>query len=513
MARSRNWDNNYMGMHVPNGHGSIFRGMDYDKMLADRATASLQQQIQSQLNEAKGRAIYRLDVIESNCMNVFTTTFLDALKGLITDIDIDLVKNNKSNLIFGLEGGAMLAPSKQWRQIKTQFPEVFAKYKMIYDSIREPFRSINKKLQESASNTHVEILEQQFMSNINYLENYFEFLNGSKGNNIALIRPKENILILASELNTAAKNTLEQETEEVSETAASEDLAEVRELTTITKQPSQLMGPLQIGQEQESCESDMEQMQAKIKEMEALLVAKDQENNLLKDKLKNYVKEKEVADAENQRILAERTYPGLVDVRLTQSSISDQDNSSIGSIRENYSTDSVASSTSSNSTVISAILRPINTQSLFSRDVLYKSNKKELNEESKSTNEVRTHRKEKTDAMRLMQLKNKQFLLKVNKVYEKLTKAQLDQEGLTRAKVCSYGWSLLEKETLEKIYTKYFGQQKLGKENIVRDNDQTLNNLSSHNFLDNSFTKGPKTLTLKNNDIELSGDDSLFGES
>lgn len=301
---SKTWDTNYQGMHVPNGHGSILRGMDYDKKLADRASASIQQQFQSELDKAKGGVTYRLNQIESNCVNIFIKKLLDELKDSITDTDIDFIyKHNTHNLIFGLEGGAILAKSKQWSEIKARSPEIFEKYKAIYDSIRNPFEKMFQKLNTAINSIHVQNLEKEFMSGLDYLKEYFEFLEGSNGNNIGLIRPKENILELANELKVVAENRLELFDEKIVEAPMSIELqnalSKIRELEELNKQQAQVIKSFQAPKEEKHLQpfnhnSEMEQMIAKMKEMEALLKAKDEELKAVKEQPKNIVTREEV---------------------------------------------------------------------------------------------------------------------------------------------------------------------------------------------------------------------------
>lgn len=331
---SKTRDTNYQGMHVPNGHGSIFRGMDYDKKLADRASASIQQQFQGELDKAKGGVTYRLNQIESNCVNIFIKKLLDELKDSITDTDIDFIyKHNTHNLIFGLEGGAILAKSKQWSEIKARSPEIFEKYKVTYDSIRNPFKEMSQKLDSASSTVHVQMLEKEFMSGLEYLKEYFEFLEGSNGNDISLIRPKENILELANELKVVAENRLELFDEKIVEAPMSIELqnalAKIRELEELNKQQAQVIKSFQAPKEEKHLQafnhnSEMERMIAKMKEMEALLKAKDEELKAVKEQPKNIVTREEVEAivaennknhnknhniemVKNQKIIAEKT--------------------------------------------------------------------------------------------------------------------------------------------------------------------------------------------------------------
>jgi len=62
--------------------------------------------------------------------------------------------------------------------------------------------------------------------------------------------------------------------------------------------------------------------------------------------------------------------------------------------------------------------------------------------------------KERRDALKLMRLKNKEFLFKMNRVYQ-LTEKQRQEFGLKRAKE-SVAWTMIDKKKVETIYSNYF---------------------------------------------------------
>ena len=62
--------------------------------------------------------------------------------------------------------------------------------------------------------------------------------------------------------------------------------------------------------------------------------------------------------------------------------------------------------------------------------------------------------KERRDALKLMRLKNKEFLFKMNRVYQ-LTEKQRQEFGLKRAKE-SVAWTMIDKKKVEAIYSNYF---------------------------------------------------------
>ena len=137
MRRSHNWDNNYNGLTVPNGHGSIFRGMDEDARLVQRCKDSFQALNRQEVMSAAQAAHNELRKISDKHLTEYNQIMLETLKDLIDDIDIQQIILSRSPA--GLKSGCQLGMSDKFKATTKLLPNLLDEYHRTFNDISKPF--------------------------------------------------------------------------------------------------------------------------------------------------------------------------------------------------------------------------------------------------------------------------------------------------------------------------------------------------------------------------------------
>jgi len=174
---SKNWDNNYNGMWVPNGHGSLFRAMDEDKRIIAECNKDLQEMIRKVTYQAARKAIGELCIIKNNHLSLLNSKVLHKVSSQVEDPIIANLLNK--SVTYPLSTPGVLGKSL-WAEHVQKEPNSFVDYNKIYRYITAPFDVVNQDLSNAKSDTEVNYIKMTFLANLNHLNTYFEY---SEGNN------------------------------------------------------------------------------------------------------------------------------------------------------------------------------------------------------------------------------------------------------------------------------------------------------------------------------------------
>lgn len=179
MRRTHNWDNSYQGMWVPNGHGSIFRGMDMDALLAKRCTDNLEASRKKNVMSVAQAAYNELSKIRDKHLTEYNQIMLKTLEDLIDDIDIQQIILSRSPA--GLNSRCQLGQSNKFNATKKLLPDLLNEYNRTFSDISKPFNDTCQALLKSNSTSEVQAKKALFLSQMHFLNPYFDYPDGTNG--------------------------------------------------------------------------------------------------------------------------------------------------------------------------------------------------------------------------------------------------------------------------------------------------------------------------------------------
>lgn len=198
------WDN-YNGLQVPPKHGDLFRAMDQQERFFAEVMKMNEVSIKNALNQATQKAIGELNIIKDNHLSVFNSIVLHKMSSLVdasiivkptmlaTPIIVNLNLLN-INISAALSTPGVLEQNL-WLKEAIKTPNLFADYNKIYFYITNPFNVVTQELVKAKSEIEVNSIKQTFLTNLNHLDEYFEYTEGSNNQSpSSQIQCKESLL-------------------------------------------------------------------------------------------------------------------------------------------------------------------------------------------------------------------------------------------------------------------------------------------------------------------------------
>lgn len=284
MRRTHNWDNSYQGMWVPNGHGSIFRGMDMDALLAKRCTDNLEASRKNNVMSVAQAACNELGKIRDKHLTEYNQIMLETLEDLIDDIDIQQIILSRSPA--GLNSRCQLGQSNKFNTTKKLLPDLLNEYNRTFSDISKPFDDTCQALLKRNSISEVQAKKALFLSQMHFLNPYFDYPDGTNGKlPTSQITVKQTLLDIA---NTVAEQvTVSFEQQELARIQEQERLRIEEEEALIKAQEDEVKSqepeieddvpqqPLGLPQNEDDLLAMIQQLRASLEARDKILQEKD----------------------------------------------------------------------------------------------------------------------------------------------------------------------------------------------------------------------------------------------